>query len=38
VCYHCPCDTAEKLNYTKMAGVTQGLVKVLTALGNGEDR
>lgn len=33
-CYHCACDTAEKLDYHKMAGVTRGLVKVVVALAN----
>ncbi len=34
VCYHRACDTAEKLSYDKMAGISRGLEVVLRALAN----
>jgi hypothetical protein len=33
-CYHRTCDTAEKLSYGKMAGITRGLTQMLKCLAN----
>jgi Zn-dependent M28 family amino/carboxypeptidase len=36
-CYHRACDTAEKLNYGKMAHLARGMVKVIGTLANSRD-